>query len=73
LLEKGLAVCMGGKFKNPKYDDSESFARKNKFGLWKYNMNLNTIRGEIEKEYKPINFNKTLIITEIYNAGEFYL
>jgi endonuclease YncB( thermonuclease family) len=68
LLEKGLAVSMGGKFKNPKYDDAESFARKNKIGLWKYNINLNSIRGQVEKEYKPITLNKTLIITEIFSA-----
>jgi endonuclease YncB( thermonuclease family) len=47
LLEKGLAVCVGGKSKSSKYEDAESVARKNKFGLWKYNLNLNSVRGEI--------------------------
>lgn len=62
LLEKGLAVCMGGKFKNGKYEDAESIARKNKFGLWKYNLNLSSLRGEIEKEFKPVNFTKNLVL-----------
>lgn len=45
LLEKGLAVCMGGRNKNTKYEDLESFARKNKIGLWKYGLNLTSLRG----------------------------
>jgi len=36
---------MGGKFKNNKYDDAENLARKNRLGLWKYNLNLNAFRG----------------------------
>lgn len=36
---------MGGKFKNNKYDEAESSARKNKLGLWKYNLNLYSLRG----------------------------
>lgn len=73
LLEKGLAVCVGGKSKNPKYEDAESAARKSKLGLWKYNLNLNSVRGETEKEFKAVNFAKTLILTEVTNASEFYL
>lgn len=46
LLEKGLAVCVGGKSKSAKYEDAENSARKNKLGLWKYNLNLNSLRGE---------------------------
>jgi endonuclease YncB( thermonuclease family) len=45
LLERGLAVCMGGKFSNKKYEEAESIARKNKTGLWAYNLNLTAIRG----------------------------
>jgi endonuclease YncB( thermonuclease family) len=51
---------MGGKFKNPRYEDAESAARKNKIGLWKYNLNLSSMKGEIEKEYKSVSFTKTL-------------
>ncbi len=46
LLERGIAVCMGGKFKNGKYEDAEAIARKNKLGLWKYNLNLTSLKGE---------------------------
>lgn len=74
LLEKGLAFAMGGKFKNQKYDDAESLARKNKLGLWRYNLNLTGIKGETEKEYKPASVpTKTLILSEIVSANEFYL
>ena len=45
LLEKGFAVCVGGKSKSAKYEDAETSARKNKLGLWKYNLNLNSLRG----------------------------
>jgi len=45
LLEKGLAVNVGGKYKNNKYEDAESIARKNKLGLWKYNLNLSSLKG----------------------------
>lgn len=64
---------MGGKFKNGKYEDAEAIARKNKLGLWKYNLNLTSLKGEQEKEYKSINFTKNLILTEVINANEFYL
>jgi endonuclease YncB( thermonuclease family) len=57
-----LAVCVGGKSKNQRYDDAESIARKNKFGLWKYNLNLNAVRGETEKEFKPVSFTKNLVL-----------
>ena len=38
---------MGGRFKNQSYEDAESLARKNKIGMWKYNLNLNSIKGDI--------------------------
>ena len=69
LLEKGLAVCMGGKFKNAKYEDAETFARKNKFGLWKHNLNLTSIRGETEKEFKSVNFHKMMVLMEAVNTS----
>jgi endonuclease YncB( thermonuclease family) len=59
---------MGGKFRNPRYEDAESAARKNRIGLWKYNLNLSSLKGEIEKEYKPVNFSKNLTLLDIYSA-----
>jgi len=47
LLERGLAICMGGKNRNPRYEEAESIARKNKIGLWRHNLNLTSIKGEI--------------------------
>jgi hypothetical protein len=64
-----LAVCVGGKLKSSKYEDAETMARKNKIGLWRYNLNLNSLRGETEKEFKPVNFTKTLSLLEINNAS----
>ena len=49
LLENGHAVVMS-RNKNPKYEDAEGEARKNKVGLWKKEMNLASIKGgDIEK------------------------
>lgn len=62
LLERGLAICMGGKNRNPRYEDAESLARKNKIGLWRYNLNLTSIKGEMEKEYKTINITRTMTL-----------
>ena len=45
LLERGLAISMGGKNRNPRYEEAESLARKNKIGLWRYNLNLSSIKG----------------------------
>lgn len=45
LLEKGFAVVVG-KAKNPRYEDAETIARKNKLGLWKHNLNLTSLKGE---------------------------
>ena len=73
LLQRGLAICMGGRNRSSGYEEAESIARKNKLGLWRLNLNLTSIKGEMEKEYKPINFNKTLTLLEVQNADEFYL
>lgn len=64
---------MGGKNRNPRYEDAESLARKNKIGLWRYNLNLTSIKGEMEKEYKTINITRTMTLLEVTNAAEFYL
>ena len=64
---------MGGRNRSSGYEEAESIARKNKLGLWRLNLNLTSIKGEMEKEYKPINFNKTLTLLEVQNADEFYL
>jgi endonuclease YncB( thermonuclease family) len=37
---------MGGKYANRKYEDAETFARKNKTGLWAHNLNLSALRGD---------------------------
>lgn len=73
LLERGLAVSMGGKFKNARYEEAETLARKNKIGLWRHNLNLTSIKGEMEKEFKPIKITRTLSLLEVVSAGEFYL
>ena len=65
LLKRGLAICMGGRFRNHNYEEAETLARKNKIGLWRHNLNLTSIKGEMEKEYKPINFSKTLTLLEV--------
>ena len=48
LLEAGLAIYMDTK-KDEKYENAENFAKKNRHGLWKYNLNLNALKGETEK------------------------
>lgn len=68
-----MAICMGGKFRNARYEEAESLARKNKIGLWKYNLNLTSIKGEMDKEFKPISTIRTLTLLEVTNAEEFYL
>lgn len=40
---------MGGKSRNPRYEEAEALARKNKIGLWRYNLNLTSVKGEMEK------------------------
>jgi staphylococcal nuclease domain-containing protein 1 len=45
LLEKGLAICMGGRYANKKYEEAEIFAKKNRFGLWASNLNLTSLKG----------------------------
>lgn len=45
LLERGLAISMGGKFSNKKYEEAENFAKKNKTGLWGQNLNLTALKG----------------------------
>ena len=57
-----MAVCMGGRYKNAKYEDAEAFARKNKIGLWKQNLNLTAFKGQTEKEFKSINYSKNLVL-----------
>ena len=73
LLQRGLAICMGGKFRNAKYEEAESLARKNKIGLWRYNLNLTALKGEMETEFKQVNFSKTLTLLEVASSSEFYL
>lgn len=66
LLERGLAVCMGGKFSNKKYEEAESLARRNKTGLWAHNLNLTAIRGgDGEKQFKEVNFSTNGTIIEV--------
>ena len=37
---------MGGdRHRNYKYEEAEEKAKSNKVGLWKYNLNLNSIKG----------------------------
>jgi endonuclease YncB( thermonuclease family) len=31
---------------NKKYEDAEASARKNKTGLWAYNLNLSSLKGD---------------------------
>jgi endonuclease YncB( thermonuclease family) len=45
LLEKGLAISMGGRYANKRYEEAEAIARKNKTGLWAQNLNLSSIKG----------------------------
>ena len=47
LLKRGHAICMGGRHRNNSYEEAESLARKNKIGLWKHNLNLTSIKGEM--------------------------
>ncbi len=54
LLEKGLAISMGGKYGSKKYDEAESYARKNKLGLWSQNLNLSSLKGETEKIFNDV-------------------
>jgi hypothetical protein len=70
LLERGLAVSFGRN--NPKYEDYESIAKKNKVGLWSSPINLAAIKGDEEKEYTPVNFVHTLRLTEVVSPTEFY-
>jgi len=58
LLERGLAINFGKV--NPKYEDYEAVAKKNKVGLWSTPLNLTGIKGEEDKEYIPVNFVLTL-------------
>lgn len=71
LLERGLAVNFGKV--NPKYEDYEAVAKKNKVGLWSTPLNLATIKGDEDKEYTPVNFEKTLKLMEVTSPTEFYL
>ena len=64
---------MGGRMRNPRYEDAEAHARKNRLGLWRHNMNLAAIRGETETVYKPVNFSKRLVVVEVASANELYL
>lgn len=48
LLENGLAVTLE-RNKNFVYEDIEKEARKKGVGLWKYDFNLSSFKGETEK------------------------
>lgn len=71
LLERGLAFQFGKGFSS--YEDAETVARKNKIGMWSEPINLTALKGEEEKDFKPVNFVKTLKLAEVINAREFYL
>jgi len=71
LLERGLAVNFGKV--NPKYEDYEAIAKKNKVGLWSTPLNLAAIKGDEDKEYTPVNFVQTLKLVEVTSPTEFYL
>ena len=73
LLEKGLAISMGGKYINKKYEEAESYARKNKFGLWSQNLNLSSLKGDIEKQFNDIKLEKNGTIIEVNSRQEFYV
>ncbi len=73
LLERGLAVCMGGRNANKKYEEAESIARKNKTGLWALNLNLTALRGDTEKQFSDVSFTKTGMIIEVKSRYEFYV
>lgn len=48
LLERGLAVTVQ-RNKNHFYEETEARARKDRVGLWNYDFNLTSIKGETEK------------------------
>jgi hypothetical protein len=48
-------------------------ARKRRVGLWSYELNLAAFKGEMDKEYKPVNFTKNLNLLEVISPEEFYL
>lgn len=73
LLERGLAVCMGGRFSNKKYEEAENLARKNKTGLWAHNLNLTALRGDTERQFNDVNFSKTGSVIEVKSRNEFYV
>lgn len=70
LLERGLAINFGKS--NPKYEEYELIAKKNKVGLWSQPINLSAFKGEEDKEYTPVNFTKTLRMMEVLSPNEFY-
>lgn len=47
------------------YLDIEKEAKKKGVGLWKYDLNLSVFKGEAEKEFKPVNFTKNLVLVEV--------
>lgn len=70
LLERGLAFQFGKGF--PSYEDAETVARKNKVGMWSEPINLSSLKGEEEKDFKPVNFVKNMKLVEVVSAKEFY-
>lgn len=64
---------MGGRFANKKYEEAETLARKNKTGLWAYNLNLTALRGDTEKQFNDVNFTKTGAIIEVKSKNQFYV
>lgn len=58
---------------NKKYQDAEAFARKNKTGLWAQNLNLSSLKGDTEKQFNDVNFNKNGTIIEVNSRYEFYV
>ena len=71
LLDKGLAIQFGRGFSA--YEDAECVAKKNKVGMWSEPINLTSLKGEEEKDFKPVNFVKNLKVAEVVDAREFYL
>ena len=58
LLERGLAFQFGKGFGS--YEDAETVARKNKTGMWSEPLNLTALKGEEDKDFKPVNFIKNM-------------
>lgn len=48
-------------------------ARKNKTGLWAYNLNLTALRGDTERQFNDVNFSKTGSVIEVKSRNEFYV